>query len=552
MKVAGLTTMVESSSNQLEESTEFTRAQNEKEYTKLLASLKGQTVNIPDLRPIFSGWPYGINPKEDALTKLVTKWVASLPRTGEDKTKFLCKDLPSFGAMLWPRAELRELYTLTCFLGWISLWDDAIDEPRGVHAEDSLDCAKYGKDTKDFLRHCLQVISEEKTPKPSSLKESIKALWFNLSSGRGLNNHYAVPKTLDPITQSFESIGDQIRAAYTIEQRKIFLDEMNIYVDSTMDEQIFRGMYIIAGVDSFWKIRMGSSGDAALTALLDLANNIRVPYAIMKDSEVKILVDETNKIISMTNDLLSLKKEFVNLPENGSKIGQPAGSDPCIMNHIPLAFAEQEHKDLQLVINQAAEFIKTAVHTFDTTASSVLARPRDDPISETHLHDFIQGCRENCTGNLEWSFKTMRYGLRGLRQADGSVSFVFYADAEIIREGPVGDQGDGAYSTGRGGAANIESPQTPGPHKGAAHDVEVIPEQALRRESQVDTHTGRGGAANVHPASSTPTPSGPAIAPREQQNHHVGRGGEGNEQHKSAKHEGAVDALKHLFSGKKK
>ena len=65
-----------------------------------------------------------------------------------------------------------------------------------------------------------------------------------------------------------------------------------------------------------------------------------------------------------------------------------------------------------------------------------------------------------------------------------------------MREGVTGDHGDGAYSTGRGGAANIGSAHTkPTPR----HDVEVVPETAMR-PSQEDAqfHTGRGGGGNVH------------------------------------------------------
>ncbi|MCJ1380332.1 hypothetical protein MMC17_003435 [Xylographa soralifera] len=110
----------------------------------------------------------------------------------------------------------------------------------------------------------------------------------------------------------------------------------------------------------------------------------------------------------------------------------------------------------------------------------------------------------------------------------------------------------------RGGAANIESPWVASSQNGSAHDMEVIPEQALRRESQVDTHTGRGGAANVHHASSpasvssASSPSGTVTIPVEQQNHHVGRGGEGNVQHSGTKPESALGVLKHMFSGTKK
>jgi hypothetical protein len=56
--------------------------------------------------------------------------------------------------------------------------------------------------------------------------------------------------------------------------------------------------------------------------------------------------------------------------------------------------------------------------------------------------------------------------------------------------------GDGVYSTGRGGAANIGSAHT---KPTSRHDVEVVPEAATR-SSQEDAqfHTGRGGEGNVH------------------------------------------------------
>merc|ERR1712093_220906 len=75
-----------------------------------------------------------------------------------------------------------------------------------------------------------------------------------------------------------------------------------------------------------------------------------------------------------------------------------------------------------------------------------------------------------------------------------------YTDGEIVREGPVGNQGDGPYSAGRGGAGNI------------------VPEPALR------------------------------VAKEE--SHHVGRGGAGNEAHvhEDKKHEGLADKIKHIFS----
>ncbi|TVY36069.1 hypothetical protein LSUB1_G004740 [Lachnellula subtilissima] len=73
-----------------------------------------------------------------------------------------------------------------------------------------------------------------------------------------------------------------------------------------------------------------------------------------------------------------------------------------------------------------------------------------------------------------------------------------YGDGEIVREGVVGDHGDGAYSSGRGGAANIGSP---GLKATARKDDVVVPEIALRPSMENENfHVGRGGEGNVHTA----------------------------------------------------
>ncbi|RQM07007.1 hypothetical protein DH86_00000143 [Scytalidium sp. 3C] len=100
-----------------------------------------------------------------------------------------------------------------------------------------------------------------------------------------------------------------------------------------------------------------------------------------------------------------------------------------------------------------------------------------------------------------------------------------YGDGEIVREGTVGDHGDGAFSTGRGGAANIGG--SPALKADQRKDHEIVPEVALRPSMEKENfHTGRGGEGNVHHAEPTP----------------------GKPQHP----EGLADKLKHKLFGKKK
>ncbi|KAL1986723.1 hypothetical protein VTN96DRAFT_5928 [Rasamsonia emersonii] len=119
-----------------------------------------------------------------------------------------------------------------------------------------------------------------------------------------------------------------------------------------------------------------------------------------------------------------------------------------------------------------------------------------------------------------------------------------YVDGEIVRKGPVGDQGDGAYSAGRGGAGNIGSPNVRPSTPGKAHDTEVVPEISIR-PSDGDYHTGRGGQGNVH---------------LDPEHHKKGKGKEKAERRDSSTstatsshsrhHEGLADRLKHKILGK--
>ncbi|KAK4192768.1 hypothetical protein QBC35DRAFT_483338 [Podospora australis] len=69
-----------------------------------------------------------------------------------------------------------------------------------------------------------------------------------------------------------------------------------------------------------------------------------------------------------------------------------------------------------------------------------------------------------------------------------------YVDGEVVRVGVEGSHGDGAFSTGRGGAANIGDA---GKNNAIRADKDVVPPAAVRHSSDGDYHTGRGGAGNA-------------------------------------------------------
>ncbi|KAI0021026.1 hypothetical protein F4780DRAFT_308623 [Xylariomycetidae sp. FL0641] len=121
-----------------------------------------------------------------------------------------------------------------------------------------------------------------------------------------------------------------------------------------------------------------------------------------------------------------------------------------------------------------------------------------------------------------------------------------YVDGEIVREGEMGPHGDGAYSTGRGGAANIgDASHAPAPVR-ADHDV--VPAAATRPSLEGDYHVGRGGAANVQ---RTPEHQAEHDAKHHHHHHH------GKDKvtdappapAEKATHRGLADKLKHKLMG---
>ncbi|KAK3489516.1 uncharacterized protein B0T23DRAFT_422225 [Neurospora hispaniola] len=81
-----------------------------------------------------------------------------------------------------------------------------------------------------------------------------------------------------------------------------------------------------------------------------------------------------------------------------------------------------------------------------------------------------------------------------------------YVDGEVVRAGSEGSHGDGAFSTGRGGAANIGDAGVT-PHRRA--DKDIIPDAAIRHSQETENyHTGRGGAGNERHVSPAGTGNG--------------------------------------------
>ncbi|KAL1863912.1 hypothetical protein Daus18300_008061 [Diaporthe australafricana] len=214
------------------------------------------------------------------------------------------------------------------------------------------------------------------------------------------------------IVESFNVIGSGLSASYDIHQRQRFFDEIARFMDASEVEQKCRLQDRIFTLKEYWSVRMGTSavyiGSAACEFSMGCGSPL--PTEVMRCNEMQAVWDETNIIISITNDLLSLRKEM--------KLG-------CIDSIIPLTFAST--RDIQKAVDESIAALKASKERFDEAARKLLSDDgpcnKISPQSKEQLARFIQVQRSNCVGNLIWSLETRRYNATNLLISDGSQSF---------------------------------------------------------------------------------------------------------------------------------
>ena len=70
---------------------------------------------------------------------------------------------------------------------------------------------------------------------------------------------------------------------------------------------------------------------------------------------------------------------------------------------IPLLYAQS--RDLQMSVDQTAEFLAANVKAFEETAQRLLNPEKGRGIEAAPvLRDFVKGCQFYCTGNVTWRY----------------------------------------------------------------------------------------------------------------------------------------------------
>ncbi|KAJ8133067.1 hypothetical protein O1611_g560 [Lasiodiplodia mahajangana] len=255
---------------------------------ELRESIRGTEVVIPDFQSLLSHWPAQVHQEVNKLSEDVQRRLESIFTSAEDENRIrwltACK-IGLFGASWWPRVPFQNLVITTALALWLFAWDDETDSLEFSPLIDDFDKShKFREDTTRYLEVALSP-----SPDPDALNSA----------------------STDRLITNFLPVGQAIARSYDDRRVKTLLRELRFFVKMNEEEQENRMTGIFPSLEDYMRRRKGTSAAGVCLALHEYAVGIRLPATIMESVEMEAIWHETNMIIAMMNDVMSLKKEMV-------------------------------------------------------------------------------------------------------------------------------------------------------------------------------------------------------------------------------------------------
>ncbi|KAH9885948.1 terpenoid synthase [Xylariomycetidae sp. FL2044] len=339
---------------------------------ELLQHLRGRRVVIPDLQAMAAHWPTGQHPEVARLDKEVDGILRSILTLPKDELRFRklkASNIADFVTIWWPYASFDALVTATYMSIFLFIWDDEIDAQEFSSIGGDYDIAsRFQVETIAYIKASLAGASGAELSKISS----------------------------HPVITCFKPVAEAIIKAYDDEHIQGFLDEMLWFISMCQQEQkIFRGD-ALPTVRDYMQRRMGSSAVRVFFAITEYAGGISLPREVREHEAMQCIWHEGNVIISIENDLLSLKKEIAH--------------SQVVDSLIPLLTVELG--TVEEAIKHAEGMIRTSIRKLDLAAERLLAEKFSMPgASADDIRLFVDGIKYACTANVNWSLTSARYDL---------------------------------------------------------------------------------------------------------------------------------------------
>ncbi|KAI0410653.1 isoprenoid synthase domain-containing protein [Xylaria grammica] len=340
---------------------------------QLLSFIRGTRVVIPDLQSMTSHWPTCVNADIDRLGADVRSRLESILSAPEDQ-KRLAKmketNFALFGASWWSYSTRYEALRIATYLAiWLFLWDDETDSVEYSDLTNDFEgaCA-FRRETLAYVEACLSPDSQAHLPL--------------ISTNRFITN--------------FSEVGKALRESYTERQIEAFLDEVRRYINMCEEEQRWQVSAQLPPADEYIRRRMGSSAVGITMGLMEYAYGIDLGDSLRSNPILRAMLEEANLVTSISNDILSIKKEIDN--------GQTDSLVPLLTLQLG---------SVQKAIDQAVKTVRSSIARIDALEKEILEEYSSDGPAREAIGKFIGGCKIACTANTNWTLQSPRYKLHG-------------------------------------------------------------------------------------------------------------------------------------------
>ncbi|KAF7549695.1 hypothetical protein G7046_g8260 [Stylonectria norvegica] len=336
----------------------------------IVASLRGQTLRVPDLTAVLVAWPPAqSNPHYAAVAPLVDGAIDAIAATQPLVAKRKNDDITLLAALWFPQAPPQTLHVLGLFAVWLVCWDDTVDANEGDLAGDLEGAEAWRARTLAVIKSTL-----------------------HLDGASDVGD-------VDAINAAFQAFADGYTPSSSVAQRQRLFSQLQAFIQGCAIEQKLRLEHTVPGYDSYMEFRQSTVGGGTLCSLVEHANQEELPPSIAESAEVRALRTQVCVMLSLINDLLSLKKEL---------------RTDCVINAVAALLTPE--KDLADVVSELVEKLDQAMKAFDAAAVGLLERVAGE--DEGVIQRYIYGCCSIVTGTLEFTLKSPRYNISKLLQKD--------------------------------------------------------------------------------------------------------------------------------------
>jgi hypothetical protein len=310
-------------------------------------SLRLPTISLP--------FPSRINAHVEVVHEHTLAWSTQfgLVQKESARRRYLASRFAWLTARAYPAVGGEELRLLDGWLTWLFLFDDQFDE------------CLVGKEAErvQAILDDHRAILADPTVAPCHQRPAAAAL-------------------ADLCSRTFARASDLWRQRFTGHFARYFAT----YTWSVVNTALGR----VPALDDYIERRRHSGGMTMAIDLIELAEHIALPAALLASPEFQTLARATNDVVCWSNDLFSLEKEL-------------ARGD---VNNLVVVLRSDGGLTLQQALDRAGEMLNEAVGEFEQTERAL---PVFGPKLARAVRVYLCDLKAWMRGNLDWSLSTGRY-----------------------------------------------------------------------------------------------------------------------------------------------